>query len=62
MRKQSITKRQPTTLYDRNTAYNTTPETEICLNCDILKCNGECQRYKDEMKRLRYQKRRKING
>lgn len=57
MRVQPLTKRQPKTIGETIAIYRTTPETEICLNCDIKKCNGECKRYTSEMKKLKKQKK-----
>lgn len=53
MREQSITRKQPLSLFSNNKIFGTTPETEICLNCTVKKCNGECKRYKEEIKRLK---------
>lgn len=61
MREQSITRKQPLSLFSNNIIFGTTPETEICLNCTVKICNGDCKRYKDEMKRLKIHKCRKIN-
>lgn len=58
MREQSITRKQPLSLFSNNKIFGTTPEAEICLNCTVKKCNGECKRYKDEMKRLNIHKRK----
>ena len=51
--KASITRKQPLSLFSNNIIFGTTPETEICFNCTEKKCNGECKRYKDEMKKLK---------
>ena len=51
MREQSITRKQPLSLFSNNIIFGTTPETEICLNCTVKICNGDCKIYKDEMKR-----------
>ena len=61
MREQSITRKQPLNLFSNNIIFGTTPETEIGLNCTVKICNGDCKRYKDEMKRLKIHKSRKIN-
>lgn len=53
MREQSITRKQPLSLFSNNKIFGTTPETEICLNCTVKKCNGECKRYKEEIKKLK---------
>ena len=61
MREQSITRKQPLSLFSNNIIFGTTSETEICLNCTEKECNGECKRYRDEMKRLKLHKSRMIN-
>lgn len=53
MREQSITRKQPLSLFSNNKIFGTTPETEICLNCTVKKCKGECKRYKEEIKKLK---------
>nr|DAU13448.1 MAG TPA: hypothetical protein [Caudoviricetes sp.] len=35
MREQSITRKQPLSLFSNNKIFGTTPETEICLNCTV---------------------------
>lgn len=56
MREQSITRKQPLSLFSNNKIFGTTPETEICLNCTVKKCKGECKRYKEEIKKLKQKK------
>lgn len=55
LRLPTIAKRQPVNLYGDKTTYHSTPETEICLNCRTKKCNGECARLKEELKKLKIQ-------
>lgn len=62
MRQQSIAQRQPTTLWDKSWNLSTTPETDICLQCTNKKCNGECKHFKEEMKKLKLERKNKKEG
>ena len=31
------------------------PEAQICLSCDNEKCNGDCKRFREELKKLKEQ-------
>lgn len=59
MHQQSITKRQPTTLWDKSFNFKSTPLTDICLKCENIKCNGECVRFKEELKKLKLERKNK---
>lgn len=59
LRLPTITKRQPVNLYGNRTGYYSNPETEICLNCHTKKCNGECSRLKEELKKLKIKDKHK---
>jgi hypothetical protein len=54
MKEIDITKRQPSSLGDSCLVFKTTPETDICFSCDPnKKCNGDCKRFREEMKKLK---------
>ena len=54
MREQSIVRRQPLSLGDDCLVFRVGEEEGICVNCDPKKkCNGDCKRFREEMKKLK---------
>ena len=55
MREIDLTKKQPSSLGDDYLVFEVGEEESICVNCNLPaeKCNGECKRYRAEMKKLR---------
>lgn len=53
MREQSITSKQPLSLFSNNKIFGTTPETEICFKCTEKRCKGDCKHFKEEMRKLK---------
>lgn len=57
MRQQSITQRQPTTEWHKSWNFKSNPEADICLRCTNIKCKGDCKFFKEELKRLRLERK-----
>lgn len=55
MREISITKRHPLSLGDDCLVFKVGEEESICTDCNlpVKKCNGDCKRFKEEMKKLK---------
>ena len=55
MREISITKRQPLSLGDDCLIFRVGEEESICTDCNlpVKKCNGNCKRFREEMKKLK---------
>ena len=64
MREPTIYNNNFASLNDNSVSFETTPETEICFSCDPKKkCNGDCKRFREEMRKLkRKEKEKKKNG
>lgn len=64
MREPTIYNNNFASLSDNSVSFETTPETEICFSCDPKKkCNGDCKRFREEMRKLkRKEKEKKKNG
>ena len=50
-----IVRKQPNSMGEIRIEFFPTPEQKICLNCPLpaKKCNGNCKRYKEELKKLK---------
>ena len=61
MREISITKRQPLSLGDNTLTFKVGEEESICTDCNlpVKKCNGDCKRFREEMKKLKLKKKQK---
>lgn len=57
-------KKQPTSLLRNTMVFKTTPETDICFKCNLSakKCNGECKRYREEIKKLKSIRKQQKEG
>ena len=55
MRQQSIVRRQPLSLGDDCLVFRVGEEESICTDCNlpVKKCNGDCKRFREEMKKLK---------
>ena len=55
MRQQSIVRKQPLSLGDDCLVFKVGKKESICTDCNlpVKKCNGDCKRFKEEMKKLK---------
>ena len=55
MREQSVVRKQPLSLGNDSLIFKVGEEENICVSCNlpVKKCNGDCKRFKEEIKKLK---------